>query len=362
MVEMDEKKAPVGAKMAPAADAEWRHVEIPVDRFDDGRRLDLLLSARYPVLSRSLWQARIRRREVTIDHRVVRPSRLVRENETIRFSYELRPEPTVNTDIVVLYEDEDLLIINKSPNLPVHASGSYRKHTLNELLIERYSTEAAPFVCRPVHRLDRETSGIIVYAKSSEAARTLTRHFMAGRVRKEYLVIVLGSFPEHLTCSGSIGPDAGSAIRKKQAYVENSVTGGNAAAPASPANRVDRVDPPPQYVACRTDFWLERKARIAELDVELSLLRARLYTGRMHQIRATLCSLGFPIAGDRLYGPDEGIYLRMIHDEETEEDRRRLVLPRSALHCSFMSFPHPTGGQVVEFTAPLPPDMQVAGL
>lgn len=346
MVEMDEKKPRVGGKTEPATGVEWRHVEIPVDRFDDGRRLDLFLSARYRVLSRSLWQGRIRRGEVTIDHRAVRPSRIVRENETIRFSYELRPEPAVNTDIGVLYEDDDLLIINKSPNLPVHASGTYRKHTLNELLVERYSTEVAPFVCRPVHRLDRETSGIIVYAKSPEAARTLTRHFMGGRVHKEYRVIVLGSFPQHLACPGHIGPDVKSAVRKKQAYV------GNAAA----------VEPPPHYVPCRTDFWLEGTVQLPGMTFALSLLRARLYTGRMHQIRATLCSLGYPVAGDRLYGPDEQIYLRMIHDEETEDDRRRLGLPRSALHCSFMSFPHPTGGQVVEFAAPLPPDMQVAGL
>lgn len=340
MVEKEQKIPPHREKDGEPGSIEQRHVEIPVDRFDDGRRLDLLLSGRYRVLSRSLWQRRIRCGEVTVDDRPVRPSRLVREHETIRFSYDLKPEPEVDTEIAILYEDDSLLIINKSANLPVHASGSYRKHTLNELLMERYSTDDAPFVCRPVHRLDRETSGIIVYAKSTDTARQLTRSFMSGHVRKEYLVIVFGAFPESMSCSGTIGPDSKSAIRKKQAYVPG---------------------PSEHGVSCRTDFWLEKRFRLPDCGTELSLLRARLFTGRMHQIRATLCSLGYPVVGDRLYGPDEEIYLRLIRDEETEADRRRLVLNRSALHCALMAFPHPIDGQEREFSAPLPPDMKLPG-
>ena len=113
------------------------------------------------------------------------------------------------------------------------------------------------------------------------------------------------------------------------------------------------LDPlPASAQSCRTDFAL-----LAKLG-EISLVHCRLYTGRLHQIRATLLSLGFPVVGDRLYGIDETLYLKFIKDEETESDRARLRMNRTALHCRRLVVPHPRGDKRVSFVSPLPIDMK----
>ena len=90
----------------------------------------------------------------------------------------------------------------------------------------------------------------------------------------------------------------------------------------------------------------------------LSLVEATLFTGRMHQIRATSCSLGFPVAGDKLYGLDETFYLKQRSGELTAEDQQKLLIPRQALHSAFLEFIHPASGEKVCFSAPMPEDMQ----
>jgi RluA family pseudouridine synthase len=328
MGDPNEKKSDSGVE-----EAEFRHVELVVDRFQAGRRMDLLLTARYPALSRSSWQQRINDGEVTLNEKPTRPSRVVHEGEVIRFSYRMRPEPDVDRNIGIIYEDDDLLVIDKPGDLPIHASGGYRKNTLNEVLIELFRSRGQEdFVCRPAHRLDRETSGLIVYTKSTQMARKVTKAFLSGEVDKYYTVFVFGSFAKARSCEGWIGPDGGSTVRRKQRYHEG--------------------EPGPDDVRCRTDF-----ERIQEVTIDgrlITALKARLFTGRMHQIRATLCSLGYPVVGDRLYGPDETIYLRRLEDAETEADARTLLLKRTALHCTRIEFRHPRTGQRLLLESPLP--------
>lgn len=328
MGDPNKKKSDSGVK-----EAEFRHVELVVDRFQAGRRMDVLLAARYPALSRSSWQQRINDGEVILNEKPTRPSRVVHEGEVIRFSYRMRPEPDVDRNIGIIYEDEDLIVIDKPGNLPIHPSGSYRKNTLNEILIEIFRSRGQEdFVCRPAHRLDRETSGLIVYTKSAQIARKVTEAFLSGKVDKRYTVFVFGSFPEFRSCEGWIGPDIRSPVRRKQRYHEGR--------------------PEPDDVRCRTDFTLVQQVTIDGRPV--SALKARLFTGRMHQIRATLLSLGYPVVGDRLYGPDETIYLRQLEDAETEADARTLLLERTALHCMRLEFRHPRTEERLVLESPLP--------
>ena len=293
---------------------------------ESGLRLDLLLSRKYGRVNRATWQERIRKGEVLLNHGVVRPSRNVQTGDTLTFSFEKPEEPPVTLEYGVLYEDDELLAVDKPSNLPVHPSGVYNKHTLYFLLKERFG-EKLPV--RFVHRLDRETSGAILVAKSKGAASAMQRAFQSGSVRKEYLVLVEGGFPEYLDARGILEKDERSPVHKKRKFI---LTGRDRA-------------------PVRTEFFcLGTKG-------DLSLLRARLHTGRLHQIRATLCSLGYPVVGDRLYGIDDRLYLRFINDEETELDRRRLRMGRTALHSRLLEFAHPKTGAPVSLTSPLPKDM-----
>jgi RluA family pseudouridine synthase len=331
MSELNQKKSLFSQKME-----EFRHVELVVDRFLAGRRLDLLLAEKYRALSRSTWQHKITGGEVTLNEKPTRPSRIVREGDIIRFSCRMRPEPDVDRNIRIVFEDDDLLVIDKPGDLPVHASGTYRRNTLNELLMELFRGRGHEnFICRPAHRLDRETSGLIVYTKTEEMARQITKVFLTGRVEKVYTVFVFGRFPAFRSCEGWIGPDRNSSIRRKQSYHEG--------------------EPGPEDVRCRTDFTLIQEFMID--DRYISILHAHLFTGRMHQIRATLYSLGYPVVGDRLYGPDEGIFLRRLADKETESDAATLLLERTALHCSRLAFQHPRTGKELIFESPLPPSL-----
>jgi 23S rRNA pseudouridine955/2504/2580 synthase/23S rRNA pseudouridine1911/1915/1917 synthase len=239
-------------------------------------------------------------------------------------------EPPVATDFRIVYEDHDLLVVDKPASLPCHPGGRYFRHTLWSLLRERSGLASPLFV----NRLDRETSGLVVVARHQEAARHCGRQWLAHRVEKRYLVMVEGMFllPE-MEASGSLAPDPGSAIRKKVRFFPGSA--------ASPANSRH----------CCTQL-----RRLASGN-GLTLLEALPVTGRCHQIRATLCSLGFPVVGDKIYGVDERLFLRFLEDRLSAEDRLRLRLPRQALHGAGLSFQHPADNRLLHFVSPLPREM-----
>ena len=144
-----------------------------------------------------------------------------------------------------------------------------------------------------------------------------------------------GDFPEQLHACGFLVPDKDSPIKKKLKFVENAVDISEA-------------------MAVETYFELLKK------NNGFSLLSARLLTGRMHQIRATLRGLGYPVVGDKLYGLDEQFYRRFALDTLTAEDRQALILDRQALHCCKLSFAHPVSGEILTFTSELP--LEIAAL
>ena len=178
-----------------------------------------------------------------------------------------------------------MLVIDKPTNLPVHPSGVYHRNTLHALLKKKYGDD---FTAHFAHRLDRETSGVLVMARNRSAAATLSRSFRANLIGKEYLVLVEGDFPEYLDARGVILYDKDSVVRKKRKFVPEGelVEHGEARSPGDIRVGLDQE--------ARTEFHREKQI------AELTLLRAVLHTGRTHQIRCTLCSLGYPVVGDRL--------------------------------------------------------------
>ncbi|MBU4263161.1 MAG: RluA family pseudouridine synthase [Proteobacteria bacterium] len=242
-------------------------------------------------------------------------------------------EPPVDQDFVVLYEDDDLLVVDKPARLPCHPGGIFFRHTLWALLQERHGIVGPSLI----NRLDRETSGIVLVAKNKKAARHCSQQFASHQVYKRYLALVEGEFPfPTLQANGSLAPDPASAIRKKVRFYPNE------AAAEAPAGAVP----------CSTVLQRLRS------DNGISLVEAIPVTGRCHQIRATLCSLGFPVVGDKLYGVDEQLFLRLQQDRLSTADRQRLRLDRQALHAATLRLRHPSNDRELEFSAPLPAAMK----
>ncbi len=328
--------------------------EFVVSPAEAGLRLDVLLGRRFPRDGRADWQGRIRDGRARIGGKIVRPARRVNPGDQISFSFHKRTEPEVSTDFRIVLEDEHVIVLDKPTNLPVHPSGIYHRNTLSELLKNKFG---ADFQARFVSRLDRETSGLLVMGRSRDDARLLALAQRRGEFLKDYFVVVEGAFPAYLDAVGVLGPDPESEVRKKRRFFPaNPNEGGQSDPKRTPQKKhsglIDET-PGPLRETARTEFFLVNQMK------DTALLRARLHTGRMHQIRATLVSLGYPVTGDRLYGVDDSMYLRFIHGNETDDDRRRLRIDRTALHSASVEFPHPGTNERTRVESPLPADIEV---
>lgn len=331
----------------PRMEKPLQHRRIEPAPEEIGQRLDQWLAARFPAWPRNAWQERIRQQLVRVNGEAARASRRLRAGDWIEYSFHERTEPEVARNYSILFEDESLLAINKPANLPVHPSGIYQKNTLLTLLRE---DRGPSFEGHLVHRLDRETSGVLVLAGNASVARRLQQDFQEGAVTKLYLAIVEGQFPDELDARGWLHPDPDGPVQKKRAFHpkhHQAQAAAEMAATKAPFQRVEWAAVQSAHTHFRRRLY----------HAGLSLLECRLFQGRMHQIRATLQSLGYPMVGDRLYGVDPGIYLRLIEDNESEADRLRLRLGRTALHAWRLTLPHPQSGAPLPLEAPLPEDM-----
>lgn len=280
------------------------------------------LAGRFTYRSRADWCDRINNGEITLNGRNAAPETILSLHDQLEYRPGDIAEPAADLNYQVIFEDDDLLVIDKPGNLCMHPAGPFFKHTLWHLLCSKYGG------IHFVNRLDRETSGLLLAAKNPRSAKMLAKSAAA----KRYKVIVHGEFPESLDAAGFL-LSANSIIRKKRHFTAE-----------MPAH--------PPFENCRTRFVREKSGN------GLSLLTAELFTGRMHQIRATLFSLGFPVAGDKLYGRDERFYLKQRSDELTHADREILLISRQALHSSELEFIHPASGEKMLFSSPLPAELQ----
>ena len=209
----------------------------------------------------------------------------------------------------VLFENNDLLVINKPAGLVCHPTKGDEYSSLISR-VRLYLGAEAP--CHLVNRLDRETSGVTLVAKSSQAAGELGKLWEKRVVQKEYLAIVHGTLREpHGEIALPLGKDVFSEIAVK--------------------DRV-RLDGTP----ARTEYRVERHFH-RDTD-NFTLVRLILHTGRKHQIRIHLAAIGHPVVGDKLYGGDEDLYMALVQDRLTNRQRARLIMANQALHAESLSF------------------------
>jgi 23S rRNA pseudouridine1911/1915/1917 synthase len=273
-----------------------------------GERLDSFLAG--PLGSRSKAQRVIDAGLVTVDGRAQPKRHRVGAGERIAVAPEPQPEqePAGDAPYSIAYEDEHLLIVDKPAGVVVHPAPGHRSGTLSQALAGRAAGGDAARA-GIVHRLDRDTSGLLVVAKSEQAHRELKAMIEARDVRREYLALVEGTPPAR---SGTIDAPIG---RDRRVRTRMST----------------ETDDPRD---ARTHFTLERALP------DSALLRVVLETGRTHQIRVHLQAIGFPVAGDPEYGR-----------------AGRFGLERQFLHATRLAFEHPLTGGQVDVSSPLPPDL-----
>jgi len=288
------------------------------------------LCARFPYLDRGQWQEQIRRQRLLVGGAPAEPEQNLCSGDLLTFEASHIDEPPVDFHVQVLFADADVLVLTKPPHLPSHPSGRYFHHTL-WMWLKRQGWENPSLV----NRLDRETSGLVLVALNAEAARRCQRQFADRTVEKTYRALVEGPVPDAWEAKGFLVTDADAPVRKMRRFL-----------PAGDGN-------PEEGEWCATSFRRLRHAR------GISEVEAHPLTGRTHQIRATLRSQGYPVVGDKLYGVDPSLFLRFCRDEFTEEDRRKLRVDRQALHAAHLLFRHPRDGAPMEFSAPLPVDLEV---
>jgi len=262
-----------------------------------------------------------------------RPGRYLRHGARVRVlipeASRLEATTSAPGDLSILYEDDEVLAIDKPPLMAVHPSGRYLTGTLIQRVHARYrrhDDERVPI--RLCHRLDRETSGIVLLAKDPDWHPRVMAQFEDREVEKDYLALVRGQ------------PD------RDEGLVDLPL--GSARASAVMIKMTVRED----GMESRTGY------RVLERRKDCALVLCRLHTGRQHQIRVHMAAIGHPLVGDKLYGEDEGIFLRDLAGELTEQDRAALDLPRQALHAHRLVFTSPKSGRRVEVVSPLAPDMR----
>ncbi len=314
--------------MPESVNLDERRIETTIDQRGAGQRLDRWLAKRFTYHSRNQWQALIKNGNILLNGVKTRGARQLQINDKVCFISE-RPEPPVKMEYEIIFADDDLLVVNKGGNLPCHPAGPFFKHTLWYEMTKIYGKI---FI---VNRLDRETSGLMLVAKNSSTAQCLGQMLVAHQVTKSYLTIVHGSFAHPVRAEGILTADPASEVRKKRRFILSPHQGLH-----------DKYE-----VA---DTLLEPVAATAAF----SLVKALPATGRLHQIRATLYSLGYPMVGDKLYGCDDTAYLRLAAGKLNDHDKEQLLLPRQALHSARLQFTHPVSSKLYHFEQPLPPDMQ----
>jgi 23S rRNA pseudouridine1911/1915/1917 synthase len=299
---------------------------------DAGQRVDRFLAAAFGAVSRSRIKGLIEAGHAARDGiRISGPAEPVRAGAL----YTLAPPVAVPAipraqamALPILYEDPDLLVLDKPPGLVVHPAPGNEDGTLVNALIAHCGPglaiggERRPGI---VHRLDKDTSGVMVVAKTDLALATLSAAFAARDIDRAYLALAWGlPNPAAGEIAGAIGRDPRE--RKRMALVSH---GGKAA--------------------------LTRYRLLGQHAGAVALLECRLATGRTHQIRVHLASIGHPLVGDPVYLRRMPAAARLLPDATR---RRLLDFPRQALHAARLGFTHPRTGQLLSFTTPPPPDLQ----
>lgn len=298
---------------------------IPITEEYDGLRLDHFLVSVVPGQSRSHLQRLIEEGHVTVNGRPAKANLRLKLGVSVDIDIPEAREPIPapeNIELPIVYEDADLVVVNKPPGMVVHPAAGHDSGTLvNALLYHVDDLSGIGGEKRPgiVHRLDRGTSGLMVVAKNDAAHQELARQFHDREVSKEYLALVWGVVVAGRRIEDPIGRD--------------------------PNNRLKMTNR-----ARRSREAVTRIVRVFQVNPALALAQIAIHTGRTHQIRVHLSSIGHPIVGDTLYG---GLRRRLPFDI-----RAVSRLDRPFLHAAKLAFKHPRDGRRMEFESELPPDLK----
>ena len=290
-------------------------------------RLDTFLRDRFPAVSRGAIQRLIDEGHIRVNGRTVKPTHSPRAGELVEVRWPeaapARAQPE-EMPIEILHEDDSLLVLNKPPGLVVHPAAGHQEHTLVNALLHHCAGKLSGIggVARPgiVHRLDKDTSGCLVVAKTDAAHLGLSTQFAGREVNKIYQAILCGELPRE---AGEI----------------------HAAIARHPTHRKRMAVTDGDGRDAHTSYQVVERLRAS------TLVQAVIHTGRTHQIRVHFQHLGYPLLGDDTYGNRQNIRLREVTGYTAE---------RQMLHAFQLSFQHPVLGKKMKFDAPLPPDFTAA--
>ncbi|MYF98670.1 RluA family pseudouridine synthase [Candidatus Poribacteria bacterium] len=297
-----------------------------------GKRLDRFLMSVAEDISRTYLQKLIRDGTVTVNNKIAKqPSYTLRVGDIVRLKLpESRPLETIQSENIpldILYEDGDLIVLNKPAGMLVHPASGVNEGTLvNALLAHCTDLSGIGGVERPgiVHRLDKDTSGVLVAAKTDVVHRELSMQFEKHTITRQYVTVVCG-IPSEVTGTIDAQIARSRRDRRRMSVVENN--GRHAV----------------------THY------QVLEIYNKFSLVQLTLETGRLHQIRVHLQHIGHPVAGDSIYGGEQ----RAMKDADTLPIKHALIhLKRQALHARTLQFEHPISRKSLMFSAPKPADMQ----
>lgn len=299
---------------------------LSVDVERAGTRLDQFLAAHLPDLSRARAQALIHSGNVLVDGRGAKPSYRVRAGEVVWVTIEKAGMPTCEAEDIplnIVFEDEHIIVVDKPAGMVVHPAAGVRTGTLvNALMAHSRRLSTVGGAQRPgiVHRLDKNTSGLLVVAKNEAAHRLLAHSIGRREMRRQYRALVYGNFAES---DGTIDAPVG----------------------RSPSDRKKMAVTGLRSREAETHFTVQESFHGA------SCLSVRLSTGRTHQIRVHMAYIGHPIVGDSVYG----VRLRRFHEKMRPAVVEAISGLRShMLHAETLEFSHPASGEPMRFAAPLP--------
>ncbi len=291
--------------------------------------MDVLIDARYHGLCvRDILQKELKLSVKMIKYLKYRPMgicvngecvtvrRILQEGDVLQLALEdseaSEAVAPVELPLTVLYEDADIVVPSKPADMPTHPSHDHYRDTVANALAFRYAKEGIPFVFRPINRLDRNTSGLLLIARNKRAAGALTQAMQSGEIRKTYLAVAMGEMQE------SCGVIDACLHRTEKSIIVREVCAPN----------VPDADP------SVTEY------RVLAAENGYTLLEVKPLTGRTHQIRVHFAYVGHPLVGDDLYGTPSPL------------------IDRHALHAHSLQFPHPITGETLTLYAPQAPDLQ----
>ena len=325
-----------------------RVIEVPTEAA--GQRLDQFLAAQLEGVSRSRVQLLMDQGDVLVNGEREKPSMKLRGGERISITGEPHPAPLKATaediPLDLIYEDEDLAVVNKPAGMVVHAGAGQnedersRDTLVNALLYRFKALSSTGGDLRPgiVHRLDKDTSGLIVVAKNDRAHAALGEMFAGRRIKKTYVALVQG------------------AVERARGTI-------NAGVGRDPVRRT-RMSTQPNENARTAVSHYEVVRRLVNRFGKFTLVRVRIETGRTHQIRVHMASIGHPVVGDTLYGGAGQLTDQVASQAAQSKAARRkaeperLKLGRNFLHAAKLEFTHPITGKPLQLEAPLPDELE----